>query len=95
MEEKYIQQPITSIPEKIEKLLEPVPFDIRTKANGSKNYKVKRNQQLQEYQKQKSKESGMHRALSVIEQEIMETAAQGPVVMLSTEWIDNLHRVFM
>ena len=25
----------------------------------------------------------------------METAAQGPVVTLSTDWIDNLHRVFV
>lgn len=52
MEERYIAQPIKTIPEKQDSFLVPPAFDVRTKVE-SQNAKVILNKQLQEYQKEK------------------------------------------
>jgi hypothetical protein len=43
MNDKYVAEPIESIPVKEQELLVPPPFDVRTKAVGSQNVKVKLN----------------------------------------------------
>jgi len=43
MSDKYVAEPIESIPIKDKKLLEPPKFDLTTKSVGSLNVKVKLN----------------------------------------------------
>lgn len=74
MDTKYVAEPITSIPEKQEQLLERPDFDIRTKAQDSQNRIVLQNRQLMEYQREMYHKNNTHRHLTVIERDVLDIA---------------------
>lgn len=72
MHERYVEKPVTQIPEQMKKLEQPPPFDTTTRYEGSLNKTVEAKKTTKEFLEGRKKLQGIARSLGIVERDAME-----------------------